>query len=856
MKLLFSVLFVLLLSLNDIFSLTALTGTYTIGIGGDYITFSSAISSLNSNGVGLGGVTFLIKNGTYEETSSLQIYTSTSNSINKVIFKPEPGANVILNIGGQTSTNRYAVKITSNYIIFDGSNETDGTDRDFTIKSSNASYGSICFDIYGDYNEIKNCNLDIHSNFYNSGGYGIFLRGGAATNTTAENNIISNNLIKGNTGIIVGGITTIYYSNNNEIINNEIYFHDKGIYVNSTNSIDIINNNLCGDLGDNYTTNMVYGICLTNLLSSNIVIEKNRIHDIGNKTTTNTYFLVYGVAVIGTGNFTIAKNKIYNLNNINNFEASDIFGLDISFSSDESIYNISNNAFCHFRNIASPKTPIRKLSAINITNVGTYNIYFNSVYFEGDFNTIKLSAICLTNDAQNAAVTIKNNIWQCSNIDNESNTYLYYFDHMVSGIKIMDYNNYLIDNNINSCIGRYNDINYSTIVNWKNFVGNETHSQQIDPLFHSSTDLHLLPNSPCSEKGTAITGYTTDIDGESRNSPPDIGADEFTYMAPASNGSYNNPPAGSQTTIIPISNVGGVSINPSIISSGNVQAYFINQQPSGLLPNDITKISNYHWVLSTNINNFQTNVRFYYDQIIDNGINNPDNISLLKRENQSDNWVIYTNVNKTETYIEALDLTMFSEFSFGENNATPVELSSFYATVDNNNVILGWQTATELSSIKFQIERKKSDENNWKTVGEILSHGTSYVVNNYSFKDNNIITGQYFYRLKNINTNGSYEYSKEIFVSVGVPKKYYLSQNYPNPFNPNTIINFNIPKAGLVNICVYTITGELVSTVINEEKEAGYYSILVSGSNLASGVYFYRIRVNEYSNTKKLVILH
>jgi hypothetical protein len=88
-----------------------------------------------------------------------------------------------------------------------------------------------------------------------------------------------------------------------------------------------------------------------------------------------------------------------------------------------------------------------------------------------------------------------------------------------------------------------------------------------------------------------------------------------------------------------------------------------------------------------------------------------------------------------------------------------------------------------------------------------------------------------------------------------IPSVYSLSQNYPNPFNPTTNIKFSIPKAGLVNLIVYDLTGKVVSTLINEHKSAGTYNIDFNAESLASGVYFYKLTSGDYSNVKKMVLV-
>ena len=88
-----------------------------------------------------------------------------------------------------------------------------------------------------------------------------------------------------------------------------------------------------------------------------------------------------------------------------------------------------------------------------------------------------------------------------------------------------------------------------------------------------------------------------------------------------------------------------------------------------------------------------------------------------------------------------------------------------------------------------------------------------------------------------------------------IPENYNLSQNYPNPFNPSTKIDFQIPENGNVNISLYDISGREIAVLINEVKSAGHYNIQFNGSNLSSGIYFYKISVNDFFATKKMTLI-
>ncbi len=124
----------------------------------------------------------------------------------------------------------------------------------------------------------------------------------------------------------------------------------------------------------------------------------------------------------------------------------------------------------------------------------------------------------------------------------------------------------------------------------------------------------------------------------------------------------------------------------------------------------------------------------------------------------------------------------------------PVELTSFNAQANSNNIELSWITATEVNNYGFDVERK-IDTKNWEKIAFIEGHGNSNSNKYYSFNDKGIATtGKVFYRLKQINLDGTFEYSKTIEVVIDAPNSFELLQNYPNPFNYYKIYNTKCRK--------------------------------------------------------------
>ena len=193
------------------------------------------------------------------------------------------------------------------------------------------------------------------------------------------------------------------------------------------------------------------------------------------------------------------------------------------------------------------------------------------------------------------------------------------------------------------------------------------------------------------------------------------------------------------------------------------------------------------------------------------------------------------------------------------DNPSPVELTSFNASVTGRDVLLSWATVSEVNNSGFEIEKsnvKGQTSNVWSKVGFVSGNGTSTDIHNYEFTEKNLNSGKYIYRLKQIDFNGNFEYfelAEE--VSIGIPDKYSLSQNYPNPFNPVTNLEFGISNLGFVTVKIYDVMGRELITLVNEIKEPGYYTVRFDGSNLSSGVYFYRMTAEDFVAVKKFVLM-
>ena len=189
------------------------------------------------------------------------------------------------------------------------------------------------------------------------------------------------------------------------------------------------------------------------------------------------------------------------------------------------------------------------------------------------------------------------------------------------------------------------------------------------------------------------------------------------------------------------------------------------------------------------------------------------------------------------------------------NGPLPVELSIFTATLSKNEINLFWKTETEVDNYGFEVERR-IDDKDWNQITFVSGNGNSNSPKEYSFSDKDLFAGEsrFQYRLKQIDNDGSFEYSDVVEVEV-IPDQYELSQNYPNPFNPSTTIQFSLPKQSQLKINLYNMLGEQVATIAEGMYESGNHKVTFNASNLPSGTYVYRLESSEFVQVKKMILL-
>ncbi|MFI5252144.1 MAG: T9SS type A sorting domain-containing protein [Bacteroidota bacterium] len=211
-------------------------------------------------------------------------------------------------------------------------------------------------------------------------------------------------------------------------------------------------------------------------------------------------------------------------------------------------------------------------------------------------------------------------------------------------------------------------------------------------------------------------------------------------------------------------------------------------------------------------------------------------------------------------------------FTTNPGGGLPIQLNMFTGITDSlNRIILNWTTVSEVNNYGFEVQRS-ADGKQFQTLPNsfIPGHGTTLESNSYSFTDQTAGSGKWYYRLKQIDLDGTFSYGFVIQVVAGalsvkdltVPHQYVLHQNYPNPFNPATKIQFELPARSVVRLAIYNILGQVVATLVDGTEDAGVQEIQWNAGNTSSGIYFYKLEatsasdpVKSFVQVRKLILL-
>jgi len=498
-------------SINGAFSTVApVGGTVTVGTGGTYTSLTNPgglFAALNLAGIS-GNLTVNITSDLTAETGAVALNQLTEVGAGgyTVTIKPSGAARVI---SGTAATSNGLINLNgADRIVFDGSlsggtdrsltitNNQTGTSTVFWIKSPNASNGS-------NNNTIKNCIIN--------GAVG------ATATTTA--------------GVLTGSSVTIggdaeAANNNNTIQNNWIYRVQNSLYLRGGATAPVFDQNwtvVDNEMGSTASVadrNIFRGMLIGN--AANFTINRNIVHGIQSSATTTAAMSGIQLGLL-LSNGTVTNNQISDIKSISS-TGTGAFGISVIATSTASNVTIANNFISDVATSGSATLANNGfgMAFTSLTGGSGYNVYFNSVNLNTNQTTAQTSAAVFLAATFNTAgaINARNNIF--ANTQTTGTRYAVYSLAPANVFTAIDYNDYFAQN-----VGFIGGSARPTLSDWQTATGQDTNSKAVDPLFVSPTDLHLQATSTLLGQGVSGTGVTTDIDGQTRDIPPDIGADEI-----------------------------------------------------------------------------------------------------------------------------------------------------------------------------------------------------------------------------------------------------------------------------------------------------------------------------------------
>lgn len=546
-------------------------GTYNVGAGQTYTTLTAAVNAYNTSCLS-GPVVFQLMDALYSgsETFPVTIGNPAASAVNTLTIRPAAGVNA--QIIGSVDGNAIIKFNGADYVTIDGSN-----------------------------NGTASQNLTIRNNSTTSNPVVIWMGSVSAANG-ATNNVVKNSVIigGGNTqtyaGIFSGSGTTIgnnaeAANNNNQYQNNTIHTANRGISLHGVTAGDnttLITQNKIG------STNAVEklgfrGIFVFN--QNNITISSNQVNGVSSAAGSNTD-VTAGISVRGgITNGIIHNNVIFDCKNTNTGGWT-VHGITLQSTSASSGLNVYNNFIYDIAGDGWASNPQDNGHGIGILSGGGYRIYYNSVNLTTNQNEANaISAAIFVDNRTTAGTTpvnldIRNNIF--SNQQTTNTRYAIYSSAPVSSFTTINYNDYYTTG---TSLGYIASSARANLAAWQAATVQDVNSVSVDPVFVSATDLHLrsaLPNSPLDGTATPIAGFTSDIDGDTRNvTTPDMGADEFT---PAPCVSNTGGTISSSSSNICVSAI--VTLTATGYATGNNIAYQWESSPDGVTFNPLAGATN------------------------------------------------------------------------------------------------------------------------------------------------------------------------------------------------------------------------------------------------------------------------
>jgi len=842
----------IILSLGPVPS--ALSGDYLVGSDASayFPTLTDATYFLNSFGIS-GDTRFLLTDETYDtnEAFPIQIDNFNSNppspSPNSFSLTIEPQSGVTPTIEGTLSGNTLYDGAFKGLLTLSRADNVTLESLEVINNNTAQPIGVFIASASGNFNEninISNCTIEVANSASGSSIGLLAIQESFTSNNGGFDNIsIDNNTFRngdygiyfdgGSAGSLNGSSVSITNNNMNQVGADAL--DNMGIYVEAIDDLLISGNNI-GNI-DGTANERDYGIYMASAVR-NSLIEKNEIHDL---TYTGTAgYAGIGIRLTSSGasaNLEVSNNLIYQI---------DGDGDDIS------------------------SFPLYNPTGILLTGTQSgIDIYNNSIYLDGNIvNRTNAISSCIYIAANSSADIRNNNL--VNNLGLLASTgrgsYGIVTSTNASQLEAENYNNIYVNatGNGTNRVGRVGTTDYTNINDWKGLTTDNSSDISADPGFTSATNLQPNESNPNSwyvnGTGVQISSVTDDLTGSSRsttlaNGAPDIGAYEINPSATPNDAvvTGSHTLGGTETFTVGNRTIAQITWGGSgTLPTLNYMKYYSGENPPNIYPASAKYMNCYFDITALGGSGYSYEIEFLYDEALSGTVAAESDLRLAK--NDGSGWNTYSSVSPviSANSIVVSGLTSFSSFTGTDvNNPLPVELLYFDATKTKDYVLLEWETASEKDNDYFQIERSE-DGIKFNAIGKVTGAGDSKVKIEYKYKDEEISDGKIYYRLRQVDFDGDFEYSE--VVSVGGQSLNNQLELYPNPANDFINLRGNIINQNLedVQLILYTVEGQLISQN-NYTYELLSNEISISINNLSKGIYLLEAKSNDFTEIIRFI---
>lgn len=860
---------------------TAMMSTYNVGGTGvvDFTSLTRADGLFNAinNGVVTGNVTVNIISDILNENGAVildPINSDGPTSLSNTITISPANNNVI--VSGTFAGGLIKLRNTSN-IIIDGN--FSGFPNNLNIINT-ATTGSIAAihiigtgDNVGSSNiRIANCNMSSGLKS-NTGAHGVFIGGATITTTVTSggyfNNyirIVNNIITKVSVGIGITSFST-QHADSISITNNTMgsygpndYIGSYGIRINGLNRGLIKSNRIFNILSSSTSITTLSGISLTGNVR-NTTLDGNDIDNIIYNTTQ--YNTTSGISVVVNPNANVViKNNIIKRIISSGADYSATYGPNgIYFSGTGNDYKIYNNSI-HL----SGNRPANTWTVSSTSFVYTY-ILANAYSCAFAIGSSTISGLDVRNNIFSNKMTASaaspgHNLTLYTAAPNSSFTYL-------------SHNTYASSSATTAMIkGFYNGSVQTTLAGFRSNLPIDKHSVFGSPGFENDTTLTIVASDTnawnVSGRGMPLAEVSTDFYGNPRSVNPltgsiDAGAIEFaspTSIPPAAV-EVNAPALGSTSYYLykqdTVASIDWSPLSPVLPSSVLVR-FYPGESPS--TPPPASNYTNATWIFDGNGVNagldFTLNLHYSPAHL---GTVNPE-ANLRLANYLFSTWVPYTttsSVNTTTKKLSATGLTTLYEYAgTSTNKPLPVKLTSFDAKLKGKNIIANWSTSTEANASHFVLERS-FDNKEFKDVTSVKASNKATGAS-YAYTDEDALkmtqknkTNSIYYRLKQVDASGYFEYSKTVTISLGNPEQITIVSAVPNPFVDNIELTFTTLDEN-ATVSIIDISGKIIyNQQFTTKSMEAFNTNIALFDHLDKGIYFLTVETKSGRQTVKLL---